>query len=92
VRRGAGHTLRRGADHVEEDVAGPDERTRWDRVRLTRARLGLDDDVLTHGDSVVVEAPAELREQVVDRLRRALAADGPDADGASDGPATGGER
>ena len=75
VRRGAGHTLRRGADHVEEDVAGPDERTRWDRVRLTRTHLGLADEVLTHGDSVVVEEPTELRDQVVDRLTRALAAD-----------------
>ena len=75
VRRGAGHTLRRGADLVEEDVPGPDERTRWDRVRLTRTHLGLDDEVLTHGDSVVVEEPAELRDQVVARLSRALGHD-----------------
>ena len=75
VRRGSGHTLRRGSDHVEEDVPGPDERTRWDRVRLTRTTLGLDDEVLAHGDSVLVEEPAELRDQVVSRLRRALASD-----------------
>jgi proteasome accessory factor B len=82
VRRGAGHTLRRGADHVEEDVPGPDERTRWDRVRLTRTHLGLADEVLTHGDSVVVEEPTELRDQVVDRLTRALGHETPSGGGA----------
>ena len=44
-------------------------------MRLTRTHLGLADEVLTHGDSVVVEEPTELRDQVVDRLTRALAAD-----------------
>lgn len=72
VRRGAGHLLRRGADALESDVPGPDERTRWDRVRLTRDSLGLVEEVLVHGDGVVVEEPAELREQVVSRLRAVL--------------------
>lgn len=69
VRRGSGVWLRRGADAVEEDVPGPDERTRWDRVRLTRDSLGLVEEVLTHGDAVVVEEPRELRDEVVRRLR-----------------------
>ena len=34
VRPGAGAVLRRNAGLVEPDVAGPDERTPWDRVRL----------------------------------------------------------
>jgi proteasome accessory factor B len=72
VRRGAGHLLRRGADVVEDDVAGPDERTRWDRVVVTRDQLGLVEEVLTHGDAVLVEEPAVLREQVVARLRAAV--------------------
>lgn len=69
VRRGAGVLLRRGADAVEEDVPGPDERTRWDRVRVTRESQGLVEEVLTHGDAVVVEEPATLRSEVVRRLR-----------------------
>lgn len=72
VRRGAGHLLRRGADAVEADVAGPDERTRWDRVVVTRDQPGLVEEVLTHGDAVLVEEPAALRDQVVSRLRAAL--------------------
>jgi proteasome accessory factor B len=72
VRRGAGHLLRRGADGVEDDVAGPDERTRWDRVVVTRDQLGLVEEVLTHADAVVVEEPAVLREEVVSRLRAAV--------------------
>ena len=73
VRRGSGHLLRRGADSVEDDVPGPDERTRWDRVRLTRDSLGLVEEVLTHGDAVLVEEPAVLRAQVVERLRAVVA-------------------
>ncbi len=69
VRRGAGVLLRRGADAVEEDVPGPDDRTRWDRVRVTRESLGLVEEVLTHGDAVVVEEPDTVRSEVVRRLR-----------------------
>ena len=73
VRKGAGHTLRRGADRVEEGVAGPDDATRpgtgW---CSTRGSVGLADEVLGYGADVVVEEPAELRDRVVDRLRAAV--------------------
>lgn len=72
VRTGAGHTLRRGADRVEAAVAGPDGSTAWDRVVVTRTRLGLADEVLGLGADVYVEGPAELRETVVARLRAAV--------------------
>ena len=71
VREGAGHALRRGAAAVETDVPGPDTRTRWDRVSLSRS-LGLVDEVLGHGPDVVVEAPDALRRSVVERLTAAL--------------------
>jgi proteasome accessory factor B len=72
VRSGAGLTLRRGADSVEPGVRGPDERTGWDRVVVTRGRLGLADEILGYGADVYVEGPAELRETVVGRLRAAI--------------------
>lgn len=72
VRAGAGLTLRRGADSVEVGVAGPDERTSWDRVLVTRSRLGLADEVLGYGADAYVEGPQELRDAVVSRLRTAL--------------------
>ena len=54
VRKGAGHTLRRGADRVEEGVAGPDARARsWDRLVLERGSVGLADEVLGYGADVV---------------------------------------
>nr|WP_216653837.1 WYL domain-containing protein [Nocardioides sp. zg-DK7169] len=71
VREGAGHALRRGVDSVETDVPGPDTRTRWDRVSLTRS-LGLVDEVLGHGADVVVESPDTVRQAVIHRLRAAL--------------------
>ena len=72
VRAGAGLTLRRGAESIEEDVAGPDTRTTWDRVVLRRGTLGLAEEVLGHGPDVYVEGPPELREAVVTRLRAAV--------------------
>ena len=72
VREGAGVPLRRGAESVEADVPGPDDRTRWDRVTLVRDSLGLADEVLGLGPDVLVEQPAALRETVVSRLRAAL--------------------
>ena len=73
VRKGAGHTLRRGADQVEEGVPGPDTESTWDRLVLERGSMGLADEVLGYGADVYVEEPALLRERVVRRLRTALA-------------------
>jgi proteasome accessory factor B len=75
VRKGAGHTLRRGADRVEEGVAGPDTDSTWDRLLLERGPVGLADEVLGYGADAYVEEPQELREAVVRRLGRALAAE-----------------
>jgi proteasome accessory factor B len=75
VRKGAGHTLRRDADTVTEGVDGPDSVSTWDRLVLVRGALGLADEVLGYGADVYVEAPAELRERVVERLRTAVGED-----------------
>jgi proteasome accessory factor B len=72
VRKGAGHTLRRGADRVEEGVAGPDSHSTWDRLVLERGAVGLADEVLGYGGDVYVEEPAQLRERVVERLRKVV--------------------
>jgi proteasome accessory factor B len=77
VRKGAGHTLRRGADRVEEGVAGPDTDSTWDRLVLERGSVGLSDEVLGYGADVYVEEPAALREAVVRRLRAAVDAEVP---------------
>ncbi len=74
ARRGSGHVLRRDAEQVERDVAGPDERTAWDRLVVTRTGLGLADELLGHGADVYVEGPETLRREIVDRLRAALLA------------------
>jgi proteasome accessory factor B len=67
VRPGAGAVLRRNAAAVEPDVAGPDERTPWDRLRLPGGAQA--DELLAFGPDVYVEAPASLRDEVVTRLR-----------------------
>jgi len=72
VRKGAGHTLRRGADLVEEGVPGPDTESTWDRLVLERGSVGLADEVLGYGADVYVDQPPALRERVVQRLRDAL--------------------
>jgi proteasome accessory factor B len=79
VRKGAGHTLRRGADRVEEGVAGPDTDSTWDRLVLERGSVGLADEVLGYGADVYVEEPPLLRDRVVGRLRSALAAEAAEA-------------
>ena len=73
VRRGAGHTLRLGADRVTTDVPGPDRESAWDRLVVERGSLGLADEVLGYGPDVVVESPPSLRERVVERLRATVA-------------------
>ncbi len=72
VRRGSGHTLRRDATSVEEAVVGPDATTDWDRLVLERGSVGLADEVLGHGPSAYVEEPADLRDEVLRRLRAQL--------------------
>ena len=72
VRKGAGHTLRRGADRVEEGVSGPDSESTWDRLVLERGSVGLADEVLGYGADAYVEEPELLRERVVSRLREAV--------------------
>lgn len=72
VRSGAGVALRRDALSVETDVAGPDDRTGWDRLRIARSEHGLVEEVLGYGDAVYVEAPTEVRAEVVSRLRSML--------------------
>jgi proteasome accessory factor B len=72
VRRGAGLPLRRDAETIEAGVAGPDDRTGWDRLVVSRSGLGLVDDLLGYGDDLYVEEPADLRETVIARLRAVL--------------------
>ena len=69
VRPGVGAVLRREATSVEPDVAGPDEETPWDRLRLQRAQA---DELLAFGADLYVEAPASVRDEVVARLRAAV--------------------
>ena len=68
VRGGAGHALRRSAAKVETDVTGPDDATTWDRLVLERGGEALADELLSYGADVCVEAPAALRQAVVQRL------------------------
>lgn len=69
VRAATGLPLRREADTIRTDVVGPDDRTTWDRIEVTRAGPGLADEVLGYGADVYVEEPDELRAVVVQRLR-----------------------
>ena len=72
VRPGAGALLRRAAADVEPDVAGPDEETPWDRLRLPGGAQV--DELLALGPDVYVERPASLRDEVVARLRAGVEA------------------
>ena len=72
LRKGAGATLRRGAASIEADVTGPDTDSPWDRVVLRRDRLA--EELLSLGPDVVVEAPVELRDDIVSRLRATVGA------------------
>ncbi len=71
VRQDAGLPLRRDAVSVETGVSGPDERTPWDRVTISRGGPGVADEVLGYGADVFVEAPPSLRQTVVERLTAA---------------------
>ncbi len=65
LRAGSGAALRRTALSVRPDVPGPDDDT-WDRLVLRRERPV--EELLALGDDVVVEAPVELRDEIVARL------------------------
>ena len=69
VRQRAGVALRRQASRIEEDVAGPDARKAWDRLTVSGQVLDLAGSVLSLGPRAFVEAPDELRADVVARLR-----------------------
>ncbi|WP_181311016.1 helix-turn-helix transcriptional regulator [Nocardioides campestrisoli] len=72
VRAGTGHGLRRMADAVEADVPGPDDRTAWDRVRLTASPRVVADEILPYGADAYVESPDSLRADVRGRLTTLL--------------------
>ncbi len=57
VRAGSGLALRRDAESVEPGVAGPDDRTGWDRVVINRGGPGAADELLGYGADVYVEEP-----------------------------------
>jgi proteasome accessory factor B len=65
--------LRRYATLLEEDVAGPDDTTGWDRLEVAYSSADqLADDVLALGPSAYAESPPEVQKLVVVRLSRAL--------------------
>ncbi len=68
VRQRTGVALRRVAISVEEDVAGPDELSAWDRLSLSGQFRDLVNAVLALGSNAVVEGPDELRSDVLVRL------------------------
>ncbi len=65
VRQGTGVGLRRRAEEVRPLETMPG----WDAVVVDGPVHELADEVLTYGADVVVEAPQELRDEVVTRLR-----------------------
>ncbi|MFC7494172.1 MULTISPECIES: helix-turn-helix transcriptional regulator [unclassified Nocardioides] len=69
VRRDAGRALRRDAIALETDVAGPDDRTGWDRLRIARGGSDVVGELLAYGADVFVEEPDDVRKMVVERLR-----------------------
>ena len=77
LRSGAAAGLRRRAlpaEGVDSEASGP---TGWDRVEVPyRATDAFVEEVLGSGADVVVEAPFEVRETVVARLRELVAAPG----------------
>jgi proteasome accessory factor B len=68
VRQRAGVALRRQASAIEEDVDGPDDRTAWDRLTVSGPARDLVESVISLGSNVVLEAPGDLRAEVVSRL------------------------
>jgi proteasome accessory factor B len=72
ARPGTGHQLRSSASAIEPGVTGPDGEP-WDRLELTSLPGDLAGEILSHGADVLVLEPAELRAEVVARLREVVA-------------------
>ncbi|QIK76509.1 helix-turn-helix transcriptional regulator [Nocardioides piscis] len=68
LRQRTGVALRRTADSIEEDVAGPDELSTWDRLVVRAPSRELVDQVLTLGANAVIESPTDVRDSLVSRL------------------------
>jgi len=68
VRQRAGVALRRRASAIEEDVAGPDDVSAWDRLTVSGQVHDLVNSVLSLGSNAVVDAPDDLRADVISRL------------------------
>ncbi len=73
VRQRAGVALRRRASAIEEDVAGPDTSSAWDRLTIDGQLHDLSNAVLTLGANALVETPEDLRACVIDRLSAVIA-------------------
>ena len=70
ARSGRAHGLRRRASRIDPEV-----RPGWDRVHISLSSTpGAVGQLLAYGDDVVVEAPAELRDEVRRRLEALVAA------------------
>ena len=72
VRPGAGPLLRRRATEVTEGVVGPDGEE-WDRLTLPKGTW-TNEEMLSLGPDLVVEAPQSLRDDVVARLTAVVGA------------------
>ncbi|MGD9958844.1 helix-turn-helix transcriptional regulator [Nocardioides sp.] len=72
VRAGAAIGLRRQAASSEEQVAGPDRTTGWDRLVIEGSSVdAMADEVLSFGADAYAEAPPALRDTVIQRLQGA---------------------
>jgi proteasome accessory factor B len=74
VRTGAGHTLRRRAEQIEQlapGERGPDDGV-WERLHLQSPPFDLAEEVLAHGSDAYVESPPALRQAVIERLEGVL--------------------
>jgi len=67
-RQRTGVALRRSATMVEEDVAGPDDLSAWDRLTVTGQFQDVANAVLSMGSNAVVAGPEALRTDVLTRL------------------------
>lgn len=75
ARAGSAIGLRRVAASVETDVPGPDTASAWDRLSVPGSAADADD-ILALGADVVVLEPAQLRDEIVHRLRLVVGAEG----------------